>query len=211
MTESAKSEESSVNTPALTNEYVMIEGAESDIRDYISGYLLSALPDLDSDQVTDRTTTIASMAQAFAETGARATGSPMDVSIVHAVIKYFYTKKDQVTIEKKVGYFIFGSTGCSCCKENNFITGMFDTEDQAIERAISYEQDRRVRSQYSATGLYYVRKAEYEQFSDDRVMLGDHLFKDGIVYEDGDIANHLRYVGEEIISAGKLDKDWQTR
>lgn len=109
------------------------------------------------------------------------------------------------TIVKKTGYFVHGCTGCTCCQSENFVNGMYDNVDDAMECAARHEKDRTVRSQYSSTGIYTVRKIQYELLSDGRIIIGNRVFDDESIYETGDIAEDLRYSGESLITAGKTD------
>lgn len=108
-------------------------------------------------------------------------------------------------IQKKTGYYISGSTGCSCCRNENFISGMIESENDALDRMAGYEKRGEVRSQYSSTGIYTMYKTEYEVLPDGRIILGRYIFDDDCFYETGAIANDISGHGEQVISAGKYD------
>lgn len=108
-------------------------------------------------------------------------------------------------IQKKTGYYIHGSTGCTCCRNENFISGMYDSENYALDRLASHEKSRTVSSQYSNTGLYTLYKTGYELLPDGRIILKNYVFDDDSFYESGHIANDIEGLGESIISAGKSD------
>lgn len=98
------------------------------------------------------------------------------------------------------GFIVHGSTGCSCCRNENFVSGIYDDEDSAMENAIYHQKQRTVRSQYSDTGIYSVIQLEYELFEDGRILIGRRVFDDKSFWESGEIAEDLRYDGKVIIS-----------
>lgn len=101
-------------------------------------------------------------------------------------------------IQKKTGYFIHGSTGCSCCREDNFIEGLYISAEEAFRDVDIHTRNRTVRSQYSETGIYTVQEIEYELLEDGRVIIGNRVFDDEKFYESGAIAEDLRYNGKTI-------------
>lgn len=108
---------------------------------------------------------------------------------------------------KTQGYLIHGSTGCSCCRENNFVSGIYETLESAMEAAEDYVKVRRVASQYSNTGIYTIREIEYEQLSDGRVILGKMVFDDKhSLYEYGSIAETLSSEGKSLGHLGSYLK-----
>jgi hypothetical protein len=108
-------------------------------------------------------------------------------------------------IEKKIGYYIHGNTGCSCCRHENFIEGLIIEENDALDELARHEKYRTVRSQYSSTGIYSLYKAEYEELPDGRIILGNRVFDDIRFHENGSIAEEIHGLGELVISAGKHD------
>lgn len=104
-------------------------------------------------------------------------------------------------IRKKTGYIVHGSTGCSCCRSENFVEGIYETSDAAIDRAGEHQKRRTVRSQCSDTGIYTVREIEYERLPDGRVIIGNRVFDNFDFMEFGEeISESLSYEGKAIIS-----------
>lgn len=107
-------------------------------------------------------------------------------------------------IPKRKGYVIHGSTGCSCCRSENFVEGVYEDVSKAIDRAKSHEDRRTVRSQYSSTGIYTVREVEYEKLPDGRVIIGSRVYESDSFMEFGEeISEAIRYEGQEVGSQGK--------
>lgn len=101
-------------------------------------------------------------------------------------------------IEKKTGFMIHGSTGCTCCRDENFIEGLYVSAEEAF-RDVDYHARRgTVRSQYSKTGVYTVKEVQYELLPDGRVIIDKRVFDDEKFYETGNVAEELRYFGKEI-------------
>lgn len=97
-----------------------------------------------------------------------------------------------------IGYLVHGSTGCSCCQSDNFISGLYETDEAALEAALRHQKSRTVRSQYSDTGIYTVIQVEYWKWYDSIIISGRVL--DESFYESGEIAEHIRWMGKSIIS-----------
>ena len=110
-------------------------------------------------------------------------------------------------MNKKTGYYIYGRTACSCCREDNFISGMYDTIDAGIEEMAVYEKYARVCSQYSPTGIYTLFELEYEQLEDGRIIIDKYIFEPGFC-ESGHTANDVAYRGKSIIQTGKYTPWW---
>lgn len=64
------------------------------------------------------------------------------------------------------------STGCSCCRSDNFYAGPFRTKEEARAQAQSFSRSARLSSQYSSSGNYYVEEV-------DLVEIGPVLIIDG--------------------------------
>jgi hypothetical protein len=99
------------------------------------------------------------------------------------------------TISKLTGFFIHGSTGCSCCRNENFVCGIQHSLDEALERAIGFHESKSVCSQYSDNGIYSIREINYEKLPDGRVIIGSRIFEDESFYESGNIAADMDYEG----------------
>ena len=82
-----------------------------------------------------------------------------------------------ITIEKKTGFIIKAQTGCSCCKEENFIEGIFKTDEKALEFAMALYEEKAVASQYYPNGYYSIEEIEYEELSDNRIIIGSRIFE----------------------------------
>lgn len=105
--------------------------------------------------------------------------------------------EDQIpfAISKHTGFFIHGSTGCSCCRNENFVCGIQHSLDEALERAIRFHESKTVCSQYSDNGIYSIREIDYEKLPDGRVIIGSRVFEDESFYESGNIATEMDYEG----------------
>lgn len=80
-----------------------------------------------------------------------------------------------LTITKHTGFIILGSTGCSCCRYDNFVQGIINTEEEAQELVASHKRNKTVASQFSATGNYTIKAVAYELISDGRVIVCDRV------------------------------------
>lgn len=78
-------------------------------------------------------------------------------------------------ITKHNGFIILGSTGCSCCRYDNFVQGIFVNEEDAKATVENHRRNKTVASQYSKTGNYTIKPIEYELINDGRVILGDRV------------------------------------
>lgn len=63
-------------------------------------------------------------------------------------------------VEKLEKWFIYCSTGCTCCSSENHMTGPYDSLLQALEVCESYEKYSRLSSQYFPNGNYTIYKKE---------------------------------------------------
>jgi hypothetical protein len=99
---------------------------------------------------------------------------------------------------KHTGYLIYGQTGCTCCRSDNFIHGLFDNLDDARERQASHKRERTISSQYSNTGIYSILQYEYEKLWDGRIIIGDRIFDDESIYKWGEDANEISFAGKTI-------------
>lgn len=97
---------------------------------------------------------------------------------------------------KKIGFIIHGSTGCSCCREDNILRGISESLDDALEAAIGLHDSKAVCSQYSSNGIYSIREVEYELLPDGRIIIDNRVFEDEFFYESGSLANEFQYAGK---------------
>lgn len=101
-------------------------------------------------------------------------------------------------ITKHTGFMIHGSTGCSCCQNDNIIRGIIDTHEEALERAITFHNEKTVCSQYSDNGIYSIIEIAYEKLPDGRIIIGNRIFGDEWIYDSGNIAQEMLYEGKII-------------
>jgi hypothetical protein len=80
-------------------------------------------------------------------------------------------------ITKHNGFIILGSTGCSCCRCDNFVQGIFQDEESAKATVESHQRNKTVSSQYSKNGNYTIKPVDYELINDGRVILGDRVLE----------------------------------
>ncbi len=73
-------------------------------------------------------------------------------------------------------WFVDARTGCSCCADENFTAGPFETVLRAESRATLYRANRRLASQFSETGIYTLRDEQAELLPDGRLICGDTVF-----------------------------------
>jgi phosphodiesterase/alkaline phosphatase D-like protein len=105
-------------------------------------------------------------------------------------------------------YLIHGSTGCSCCRNENFLCGIYDTLVQAMQRAEEYVKSQRVCSQYSKTGIYTVYEIGYEELIDGRIIIGNHIFDDKhSIYEYGNDIDSIRHDGKSLGHLGAYNSN----
>lgn len=92
--------------------------------------------------------------------------------------------KTEITIEKKIGYIIYGKTGCSCCSdEMDFFEGIFDTIEDAKHSKYYHRQNKTCASQYYECGIYDIYEIDYEELSDGRIIIGRTIFDEKKFYE----------------------------
>lgn len=97
-------------------------------------------------------------------------------------------KKQNAYFEKREGFVVHCSTGCSCCSGENFLTGFYDTIEGATDSALAQWGNKTLRSQYAAHGRYRVYKVEYIYIllpnEDELFILDDMVFKEDYFYHD---------------------------
>lgn len=59
-------------------------------------------------------------------------------------------------------WILICSTGCTCCRHENFIQGPYFTEDEADKEIQRFISRKRLSSQYSESGRYTKAKIPYE-------------------------------------------------
>jgi len=89
-------------------------------------------------------------------------------------------------LEKKTGFIIHGTTGCSCdsCKDEQFIDGIYETADVADIAALEFAIKGTIKSQYSNTGIYSIYRIEYEIIDEERIIIGNSVIEGGM-YDSG--------------------------
>jgi hypothetical protein len=111
------------------------------------------------------------------------------------------------TLLKQTGFIIHGSTECTCdgCFTENFVTGMFMSVEGAIEQAKQFVDSGTVRSQYSNSGIYTIRRTKFERLPDGRIIVVKRVFEELNFFETGKIADELRYIGIEVDRFGSYN------
>lgn len=101
----------------------------------------------------------------------------------------------------KPAFLIFCSTGCSCCRSENYYQGFYDTLEEAIEIATYKWRNKSIRSQYSDNGEYTIYEVAIEEISHDRIILdGQVVFK-----KDEDVCEYTEfYPFSESTVAGEI-------
>lgn len=109
-----------------------------------------------------------------------------------------------ITIEKKTGILIKGSTGCTCCRDENFITGFYSDIEEARGIALSKYERKAVASQYAKNGVYTIMEVEYELLHDVNDPDNDRIILQGRVF-DGEFLYISAYEGANEIDGKVLD------
>lgn len=109
-----------------------------------------------------------------------------------------------ITIEKKTGIIIKASTGCSCCRDENFISGFYNDLEEAREAALRKYERKSVASQYASNGVYTIMEVEYELLHDANDPDNDRIILQGRVF-DGECLYISAYEGANDIDGKVLD------
>lgn len=78
--------------------------------------------------------------------------------------------------KKAIAFFISCQTGCTCCNNENHLTGPYRSLCFAREVVDGYKQSKRLASQYSKNGIYEIGWSEVEILPDGRIVADDHIF-----------------------------------
>lgn len=107
-------------------------------------------------------------------------------------------------IQTRNGFVIFCSTGCSCCRDENYWVGLYDNLEDTIEAAKSRWKSKSLCSQYSSNGEYYIHEIKVEDISHNRVIIENKLVfdKDEYIREDTESFSYGNLVG--IVSSHKF-------
>ena len=70
-------------------------------------------------------------------------------------------------------YAYTGSTGCSCCRSDNFTRGPYETAEDVLEAVRCSYEAKEVCSQYSTNGVYSIYKLEVLPLFDDTFLVGN--------------------------------------
>ncbi len=80
-------------------------------------------------------------------------------------------------------FFIYCSTGCSCCNNENHYRGPFSSRSVAEERIKYYREHPILASQYAKRGVYDIEPWEQlsngyetEQLPDGRLIINDRVY-----------------------------------
>lgn len=81
-----------------------------------------------------------------------------------------------LTMPVNTAYIIVGSTGCSCCSNENFAEGPYFDPDDA-ERSINhYRSYKRLASQYADRGHWRILEYKNARIYGDKILIEDHIF-----------------------------------
>lgn len=73
------------------------------------------------------------------------------------------TRRPAIPPETGKCFILRASTGCSCCRSDNFIEGPWRTREAAQARAEYHTRCKRLSSQYSDSGQYSLIEVDYER------------------------------------------------
>lgn len=74
-------------------------------------------------------------------------------------------------------YFVYCSTGCTCCASENHTRGPFSSEEIAKKKAEYYKSVPILASQYASKGRYHIEgPCDVEQLPDGRLIIRDVVF-----------------------------------
>lgn len=73
-------------------------------------------------------------------------------------------------------WFVYASTGCSCCSGQNFLEGPYNTFATAEEVRLEHLRLGTLRSQYSPMGNYSTKEYRVEALPDGRVIFDDQVW-----------------------------------
>lgn len=76
-------------------------------------------------------------------------------------------------------YFVYCSTGCTCCNYENHFRGPFSSLDITKKKIKEYRECRILSSQYSANGNYSIKEVsetEIEQLPDGRLIIENRVY-----------------------------------
>jgi len=107
---------------------------------------------------------------------------------VHKIIN-----NDIGTYSTKKGFILIGTTGCSCCRCNNFCSGIFSTKEEAQKEKEYHIRNKTCASQYSRTGNYDIKEVSYNLLSDDRIIIGGRVFESSTFEETGEESTNIGY------------------
>ena len=108
-------------------------------------------------------------------------------------------------LEAKTGFIIRGSTGCSCCRCDNFASGIYEELESAEHCVKGYQESKICASQYSPNGNYEIRKIDYEVLTDEvdgaertRFIIDDMIFDDNYFHQSGEDEYYRFGIGEVV-------------
>jgi len=80
--------------------------------------------------------------------------------------------------QKKDVWVMFCKTGCTCCSDENFAQGFFNSAEEAQALMDEYLQGigNPLTSQFSKYGRYSIAKYEAEILPDGRMIVGDRIY-----------------------------------
>lgn len=81
-------------------------------------------------------------------------------------------------------YFIFASTGCSCCSHENHYRGPWRSREAAQGMVSRYTADRLVASQYARSGHYTIEEFQAELLPDGRLIINNNRVIEAVLNDE---------------------------
>ncbi len=94
--------------------------------------------------------------------------------------------------DKGTCFILRASTGCTCssCREDYFIEGPWRTEEGVKKRVAELTRQKRLRSQYSDTGVYTYKEVEYERAGRFLILQGKYAVDHGFVEDEDEFGDY---------------------
>lgn len=86
-------------------------------------------------------------------------------------------------------YFIYASTGCSCCNHEDHYRGPWKSREAAQTIVPRYQASRLLASQYARNGRYTIEERQAELLPDGRLIVDDRVIPS--VLEDDDYGHEI--------------------
>lgn len=105
--------------------------------------------------------------------------------------QFYRQVAEPLELPKATHYMVFASTGCSCCRDNNWAEH-FTSLESAWHCAQASWDCKSVASQYAERGVYSIHEIEVEILPGDRLVFGSSVLDFGVT-EYGRKANDMLY------------------